>query len=784
MVKVVLDLVGSVEIGFSAALEVIDQGANASRRITGRLGQATQIVSYYQDWRSTYRALGTAFRIEEIEANRTISIVELRPKIVQVRQYFNEWLSVETFQAIIERLQLQLELAQHNQQEVQILIRTDDPQLRQLPWQIWDLVDRYDHAEIAISSPCYQSSKASELTGALRILVVLGNATGIDVEEDQKLFNQLPDSPKVEILKEPTRQEFNEKLWEQTWDILFFAGHSRTEEQTGYIDLNSHDSLPLKELRKGLKRAIQNGLQLAIFNSCDGLGLVQELETLDIPQMIVMREPVPDQVAQTFLRYFLQAFSRGKSLYASVKEARGKLEGIQNHFPGATWLPVIYQHPASELLTWRTFRSTIQPAIERKHSQSSGTCVRSLLTLLFASACVTTAIMTIRQFGWLQSWELMAYDAMLRHRPNVMVPDDAIRIITLDDDQLTQQNRASGVSSLPDQTLKRLLEKLERQKPAVIASTIFRNFPVSQRYATLANQIRDTDTLIFPCDQNNEAPPEIPEDARIIRVGFIDSDPDNDGVTRRQHFSRGPSSHAKCPTGYSFSTVIATRYLMATQPKVFDRLKGENGNFNPDNLIDRVLSEHPGAYRSGVDLSGRQILINYRAFNQQVRAQQVFKEIPIQQVLQDSKSDDLKDKIVLIGVTPTSAEDWRPTPYSQDVNQNLPRVFLQAHRISQLLDHAMGQRTLIYPADATVELFWLGGWAVLGGILAWRLTQVRLYCFGVVLSVSVLLMSCQSTLNQGLWLPCVPTLMVFSGSSGWVWIISHKKNSQSVSLES
>lgn len=44
---------------------------------------------------------------------------------------------------------------------------------------------------------------------------------------------------------------------------------------------------------------------IAIFNSCDGLGLAQELADLHIPQMIVIKEPVPDKLAQEFLKYFL-----------------------------------------------------------------------------------------------------------------------------------------------------------------------------------------------------------------------------------------------------------------------------------------------------------------------------------------------------------------------------------------------------------------------------------------------------------------------------------------------
>ncbi|MHC5746735.1 MAG: CHAT domain-containing protein [Nostoc sp.] len=75
-------------------------------------------------------------------------------------------------------------------------------------------------------------------------------------------------------------------------------------------------------MKHGLKKAIESGLHLAIFNSCDGLGLAEALEDLHIPQVIVMREPVPDLVAQEFLKHFLTEFSNGQSLYSALREAR------------------------------------------------------------------------------------------------------------------------------------------------------------------------------------------------------------------------------------------------------------------------------------------------------------------------------------------------------------------------------------------------------------------------------------------------------------------------------
>jgi hypothetical protein len=92
---------------------------------------------------------------------------------------------------------------------------------------------------------------------------------------------------------------------------------------------------------------------LAIFNSCDGLGLANQLADLGLPQSIVMREPIPDSVAQVFLTHFLDEFiGEKKSLYASVREARLSLERFEKDYPGVVWLPVICQNLTAEPLIW------------------------------------------------------------------------------------------------------------------------------------------------------------------------------------------------------------------------------------------------------------------------------------------------------------------------------------------------------------------------------------------------------------------------------------------------
>jgi ABC-type phosphate/phosphonate transport system substrate-binding protein len=184
----------------------------------------------------------------------------------------------------------------------------------------------------------------------------LGNSDGIDTQEDKKILESLPYAD-VCFLIEPSREQFK-RLWEEYWDILFFAGHSSSKDgDKGYIYINRTDEgqLEISELEETLRTAIANGLKLAIFNSCDGLGLARQLEKLHIPQVIVMREPVPDKIAQEFLKYFLTDFSRGTPLYTSVRHARKILQElllVDRKFPGASWLPVICQNPTAKDFVW------------------------------------------------------------------------------------------------------------------------------------------------------------------------------------------------------------------------------------------------------------------------------------------------------------------------------------------------------------------------------------------------------------------------------------------------
>lgn len=334
----------------------------------GSLPPAPNLVELYRNWQSMYHSLCACQYLrsqlteedDELDIEQSgitnISIVDFDDLCQSLETNINNWLKSTEFLNIERKLRSAL----NRDEEIQIIIETSDPSLQRMPWSRWDFFQDYPQAHIALSRSEYtrspNPSKLKLRENKVKILAILGNSFGINLDEESKFLKSLQDS-EVKFLVQPSRQEFNNYLWDsQGWDILFFAGHSQTEGERGRIYINenkTNNSLTIEQLEEALKASIENGLKLAIFNSCDGLGLGNMLEKLNISTAIVMREAVPNKVAQVFFKFFLQFFAQQRnSLYLSVQQAGRQLQGLENEFPGASWLPVIFQNPALEPPNW------------------------------------------------------------------------------------------------------------------------------------------------------------------------------------------------------------------------------------------------------------------------------------------------------------------------------------------------------------------------------------------------------------------------------------------------
>jgi CHASE2 domain-containing sensor protein len=748
---------GNLESGFPNVSARMWMSGDCPTQVAGSLPAAPELAEYYRRWRILYeelyqrlfwriRSSHQEFEIDPSDVTN-VSEVEFSELCQQLKTLLNSWLNSPEFQPISQQILLKLKISD----EIRIIVETKDNLLRRLPWQLWDFLNYYPKAEIALGTVNFEPPPYRTPAGKVRILAIFGNSDGIDIEIDRKLLEKLPGAELV-CLNQPRRREFNRYLWDrQGWDILFFAGHSQTEGEIGWIDLNQNERLTITHFNNALRYAIQRGLQLAIFNSCDGLGLANQLADLQIPQTIVMREPVSDEVATAFLENFLEAFARGDSFYLAVREAREKLEQLEDEFVCATWLPVICQNPAVEPPTWQQLR---------------GVDYLTIQTVLIASVAVTILLLVLRQMGMFQLWEWQAFDQMLRWRPDEGI-DSRLLVIEATEEEINRYG-----FPLPDAVIAQVVDRLKPHQPRIIGLDIFRDRSTPGRGA-LAKHFEQNQHFIGLCSAKQVSnankpgiapPPNLPKN----RLGFSDVVVDPDGILRRHLLFMQPLRSDPCATEHSFSARVALHYLAKNniQPR---NLSGDRMQLGK--VIFTPLEMNVGAYQN-LDPRGFQVLLNYR--------KQVARRVKLTDVLSSRLNPAwVKDRIILIGMNAAVSADDFSTPYSTSnwPYQKMPGVLVQAQMVSQILAAVLDERPLLWVWNWWGEMFWIWGWSIVGGLIAWKIRRLPDLILAAAVAVGVLYGVCFVVLTQGGWVPLVPSglALVMTGGSGFAYIIYQQR---------
>lgn len=366
-VTVVLHIgIGSFEQGFPVRAEIFNDGRLIKRKTDfANLPPFPNTPQLYRDWQNLYGKMGKNRGIEIPPQTTHHSITEecqLAAKKLKdcLQAKPSGWFHHSSFQHLRDWIWAQALVQQDQSVPVFFDLETGQDEqnviLKRLPWHLWDLFTEHKNTEVALYgqvAPPIQS-----LSQPVKILAIFGSGEGgLELKEDIKVLEGLESfGANVKSEREPSRERLH-NLFNESWDILFFAGHSSSDENlsSGHLLVGKGRQYSLDNIRVDLKTAVDKGLKMAIFNSCDGLGIADFLMNLGVPTVIVFREPVPDLVARIFLKKFLENFSRGKPLYRSVREARDGLhwlESAEPPYPCASWLPVIYQNPSQPELVW------------------------------------------------------------------------------------------------------------------------------------------------------------------------------------------------------------------------------------------------------------------------------------------------------------------------------------------------------------------------------------------------------------------------------------------------
>ncbi|MCC5617848.1 CHASE2 domain-containing protein, partial [Nostoc sp. CHAB 5836] len=391
---------------------------------------------------------------------------------------------------------------------------------------------------------------------------------------------------------------------------------------------------------------------------------------------------------------------------------------------------------------------------------------RELVTAVSVAVCVVL----LHSIGLFQSLELAALDQFFRLRPNEP-PEERITIVVIDEDYL----REVGSWPIPDQKIAELLEKLNVHKPRAIGLDMYRNLPVEPGNQELRDVYKSMPNLIgielLANEKNKNLSVLPPLGLNHGQVGFNNVLYDIDGKVRRSLLYW----HVKNQVHESFALKLALLYLKS---KGITPTKAKS---NPEYLqLGKAaftrFEANDGAY-VGADARGYQILANFPKPKCQSSSGEFcsFRQVSMKDVLANKvKKNLIKDRIILIGCTAPSLQDFVFIPYSSSLMgtaKPVPGIQLQAYFISELISAAVDGRPLLKVWSDLVEYLWVFAWSYLGAVMTWRIRHPTRNFLSLLISCFVLTLSTYFDFLYGWWIPIVPSLFSFGSSA--IWITSH-----------
>ena len=283
---------------------------------------------------------------------------------------FHRWLlSPELFPI---RRKIANAASDRNCEWIDVFLTCVTPELARFPWETWQIgtdINTVGKIRISRTPNNIEYESVRPLRRKARILAIFGDDTGVNLESDRESLKQQFQhiaEIKFEGWKqgETNSDELKTRIFQKIadkkgWDILFFAGHSNEARLIGgELRIAPHVSLFISELEPCLRQAKKNGLQFAIFNSCSGIDIAESLINIGLNQVVVMREPIHNQVAQDFLPQFLRCLAQYKDVHEAIREVYTffKQQEKRLNYPSAYLIPSIFRHPEAELFRFQKSR--------------------------------------------------------------------------------------------------------------------------------------------------------------------------------------------------------------------------------------------------------------------------------------------------------------------------------------------------------------------------------------------------------------------------------------------
>ncbi len=407
---------------------------------------------------------------------------------------------------------------------------------------------------------------------------------------------------------------------------------------------------------------------------------------------------------------------------------------------------------------WRSLRSRRHPNLFSA-TVSLTQVLGAGQSILMVSLVVTASLVALRKLTWTESLELSAYDQLIQWQ-TPQAPDPRLLIVGITEKDIQNYQRYP----LPDDIIHQLLLKLEAHQPRVIGLDIYRDIPQPPgREALMAYLQEKSDRLVTICQLSKSqedigVPP--PAGLSSKQLGFADLVIDRDGVIRRSLLLAVPLSSSPCQVQQSFALQLTRFYL---QKENLEAVISSDGILFLGSLPLTRLQQNTGGYQ-GVEDQGYQILLKYHS------PHGIAQKVTLTEVLADRVDPSwIRDRLVLIGVTAPSLNDYFYTPYSSSLHTNhqMSGVEIHAQMVSQLLHAVLNDDPLMGGWSEGQETLWIWGWAWVGGLLSWKLRHPLYLSGGMALAIVALLGATWIGFEFSLWIPLFsPALGLLMTSSG------------------
>lgn len=329
-----LDIAGDLTSGITIHFEVSDDSLNkCSCSLPKNIPLLDGLVkrnSYYGD-SPNYRTLknGKPFSIsiEDVKANEE--------KLIST---FRDWLDSS------KSLQLRDKIKTYGSQEKElpkVFIRCQDEYIHSCPWEEL-LIFKIKGIKAEVSLSPFEPIHRHEIIPdkervKSKILVVIGCKDGIELDESIEKLDKFAEREDVNIVQliDCTTTEIADFIKEFKPKIFIYLGHSQ-----GY-DMGFHN---VNDLENTFEKAVQNGLQIAIINSCSGIQIALQLLRFGLPFVVAMRWAIHDDVANRFHNTFLdELIIKKKTIPLAYREAKDNLQSKQGDYPSASLIPALFQ---------------------------------------------------------------------------------------------------------------------------------------------------------------------------------------------------------------------------------------------------------------------------------------------------------------------------------------------------------------------------------------------------------------------------------------------------------